>query len=358
MPFGLVDTQFINFPVDQTAGRLAGLQNRLNIDWLEFVRRVDGGLAALNSTSPVADLFSFDTTLDVRRAAGQADKVWHRSAEYTPGRPQRGMSERGHYLPLYHYEIDMMFTDRSLQTITIPQFEDELRTTFQAVAKGREADVLERLFDNAEVPLDDDGNGGSPGFAGSGTGNNAFIGNLPNGAYTDASYTHYFNALDTDAAIHSMILAMRTNMAKWQNGPFDIYGSPAAINRIKAIPGGDAYFVSAGSSLIRPGVLQSEALVDSNLYEGVYAGNIRVRYADLSIDGNAFVMFKAGTKPLAWRYDPIWGRSAYADDRRVMPLTETAIMQSYGVGVWDRTGAAVASIAGAGGVYAKPAIFR
>ncbi len=363
MVYGLVDTQFINFPEGQSETRLRGLQNRLSINFLQFINRVEGALSSLNNGDSAYNLFAVDTTNDRITTRGQGDKVWHRSAEYTPGRPQRGMSRGGYLLPLYHYEIDMMMTDRVMQTITVEQFEDELATTIQAVARGRRADVLERLFDKNEVPLDDDGNGASPGFAGSGTGTNVFRGNLPNGQYTDASYTHYLDAANTDAAITAMISTARDRMDNWQQGPYDLYGSKVFLDRLRAIaPHGvytaDDLFVDNSSSLIRPGTAQTEALVDPATYQGVFLGNIRVRYHDLTIDGNNAVMFKVGTKPLVWRYDPIWGRNAYVDDRRLMPLTEAAIMQSYGIGVGNRTGAAVMSVAGAGAVYQAPRIWR
>ena len=121
MPFGFADTQFVQYPEGQTEARLRGLQNRLGINYLEFVQRVDSAMAALNASDALINELTYDTTNDRISAGTNSDKVWQRSAEYTPGRPQRGKPGRGHYLPLYHYEIDLGFTDRMLQTMTIEQ---------------------------------------------------------------------------------------------------------------------------------------------------------------------------------------------------------------------------------------------
>jgi hypothetical protein len=362
MPFGFADTHFVNFPEGQTENRLKSLTNRLNINYLEFVRRTDAAITALNAADPVINLFTYDTTKDTVTAKGGSDKVWQRAAEYGPGRPQRGKPGRGHLLPFYHYEIDLGFTDRALKTMEVEQFTDELRDTVQAIARGRRADVLERLFNADEIPLDMDGNGASPGFAGSGTGTNAFVGILPNGQETDGAYTHYFQMADTEAGTHAGILAMVAALENWYAGPFDLYGSATAIEKIMSYVGDDK-FVSNGSSLIRPGEAQSQALVDASTYLGVYAGKIRIRYPDLSLEGDNFVIFKpfpvqSQLQPLAWRWDTIFGREAYVEDRNMTPLTEAMVMQSYGVGVSNRVSVTVALIGGTPTEYEPPTVLR
>lgn len=363
MPFGYADTQFVHFPEGQDEDRVRSLRNLVGINYLEFVRRVDGAMRALNTNDPLVAMLTYDTTKDRINQEGGSDKVWQRSAEYTPGRPQRGQPGRSHLLPLYFYEIDLGFTDRALKTMGVEQFQDELRTTVQAVGRGRRADVLERLFNSAEMPLDDDGTGATPGFAGSGTGTNVFSGTMPNGQSTDPSYTHYFQTADDGASLDTAIKAMQTNMALWDSGPFDLLPSPDAFDRITSNQTDATQFVSAGSDLVRRGEAQDAALVDPNKYAGVYNGMIRVMHPDYQISGNGFALIRSygagnARNPLAWRYDPTFRREAYVDDRRLMPMTEAAIMQTYGIGVSNRTGAALCSIGGSAGVYAAPAINR
>lgn len=363
MPFGYGDTQFINFPVGQDDDRVRQMQNRLGINVLEFVRRVDGAVAALNQTDPLIAMLTYDTTQLTLRQGGTSDKVWQRSAEYAPSRPQIGLPGRSWMLPIHFNEIALGFTERALQTMQIEQFTDEVRTTVQAVAKGRRADVLDRLFNDEEEPLDDDGGGASPGFAGSGTGANAFVGVLPSGLTTDGSYTHYFQADDTANALDTAIKAMQTNLELWASGPFDLISSPDAFERIIANTTDTTQFVSAGSDLIRRGEAQDVAMVDPNRYAGVYNGRIRVMWPDYQIAGNGFAVVKTygagnANNPLAWRYDPLFGRNAYVEDRALYPLAEAMILQTYGIGVGNRVGATVCSIGGTTGVYAPPAINR
>lgn len=363
MAFGLLDTQFIDFPEEQNEAHLSRIQNSVGIDYLEFVRRVDGAMAAVNGADPLIKMLTSDTTRDSIITGGYTKKTWQRAAEYTPGRPQRGKGRGGYKLPIYFYEIDLGFTDRALKLMPIAQFEDELQTTVTAIDVGQRADVLERLFDNSEWPLDDDGTGASPGFAGSGTGTNAFVGQLPNGTLTDNTYTHYFQAADTAAALDTAIKAMQANLQLWDRGPFDLIAGPDVIDRITANQADDTQFVGAGSTLVRPGTAESEAMVDPNRYLGVYNGWIRVMQPEYQIAGLGFAIVRsygpgAERNPLKWRWDPRFGRNTYVEDRRLMPLTEAAVLQTYGLGVGNRTGAALCSLGGTVGVYDPPAINR
>lgn len=361
MPFGYGDTQHINFPIGQDDDRIRQMQNRLGINVLEFVRRLDGAVAALNGTDPLISMLSSDTTRLSFIQGPDSDKVWQRSAEYTPARPQRGLGGRSWLIPIHHHEIALGFTERDLEVMQVEAFTDEIRTTVQAVARGRRAEVLERLFSDEELPLDDDGTGATPGFAGSGTGTNAFVGTMPSGQVTDGSYTHYFQADDDGASIDAAIKLMQANLEKWYSGPFDLLTGPDGFERITANIADATEFVSAGSDLIRRGEAQDVALVDPNRYAGVYNGRIRVMYPDFQISGNGFALVKTfgpgnQQNPLVWRYDPLFGRNAYVEDRALYPLAQASVLQVYGIGVANRTAAALCSIGGTSGVYDPPAI--
>lgn len=364
MPFGYGDTQHVNFPVGQDDDRVTSMQNRLGINVLEFVRRVDAAMTALNQTDPLIANLTYRTT-ELSRTSGPSDKkVWQRSAEYAAPRPQRGGPGGGWLLPIHYNGMGLGFTQRALETMRIEQFNQELTSTVQAVAVGRRADVLTRLFDDEEKPLDDDGTGATPGFAGSGVGTNAFTGRFPTGGVVPSNYTHYFQADDNGAAVDTAIKAMQSALENWHSGVFDILPSPDAFERIIANTADTTEFVSAGSDLIRRGQSQDVAMVDPNRYAGVYNGRIRVMWPDYQIAGNGFAMLRIfgpnnPNNALAWRYDPLYHQGqAYVDDRSLYPLSDAIILQVYGIGVWNRTAAALCSIGGTTGVYAPPAINR
>lgn len=358
MAFGFLDTKFIDFAEGQSETRLKSLKNRLGISYEEFIRRVDGAMSALTAKDSLTAELTFDTTNDSFKGKGPTDKIWHRGAEYTPGRPQRGKGARGHLIPIYHYEIDLGTTDRALKVMSADQFSDELRSTVLAIARGRRADVLERLFSIDEVPLDDDGTPSSPGFAGSGTGQNKFYGTTIKGHMTDADYTHYFAATQDATSAKAALDAAIEALGNFGDGIIDILPSQEMLDLIASLRADDE-FVPTGSILIRPAVDESVALVGEDKYAGVYKRKIRVRHAEQQIEGMNAALFRSDSdKPLAWRYDDIFGRHAYVEDRRLMPLTEAAIMQTYGVGVADRTAAALVSLTEAGTEYVPPLIRR
>lgn len=365
MAFRLVDTTYINFPEGQTENRIRTAQNQLGINALEFVRRVDAAMADINRVDPVIASLTYNTTERTVSTGLPERLVWQRSSEFVPGRPQGGGAQRGFQRPLYFYEIDLGYTRRSLMRTGLAQFNNHLRDIARAIRKGRRADVLNRLFDDSPWPLDDAGVGSSPGFAGSGVDDDEFVAVLPSGALTDENYTHYFQAADTEAGVHAAVLDALEALDNW-NAPgtyYEMFGSIAAIDQLKGYRADDK-FVKAGSTLVRPGEDQSQALVDAATYQGVYAERIRVRPGDHQIVGKNLVIYKsngsnAPGNPLAYVYDELFGVDAIVEDRNLFPLVDASIQQTYGMGVGDsRTNAVVISIGGTPGVYAPPQIIR
>lgn len=359
MAFGLLDTQFIDFAETMTESRLKAIKNRLGISMVEFVNRVEGAMSALATKDSVTREFTYDTTDDSFKYRGPTDKIWQRGAEYTVARPQRGMGRRGHMIPIYHYEIALGVTDRYLQEADADQFEDEVRATIQAVARGRIADVWSRFWSADVWPLDDDGIGTTPGFAGSGTGADAFFGTTLDGHMTDEDYTHYFFADSLDAtAIQAQLDKMIENMGLWYKGTLDILPTPQMLDIISQWRADDI-FVPTGSMLIRPAERETQTLVDASRYAGVYKGKVRVRHAiEQGVEGVNLAVIRPDTKPLAWRYDPIYGREAYLKDRGIYPLTQADILQVYGIGVAERTAAAFLSAGEGQTGYTAPTIIR
>ena len=364
MPRGYGDTQFIEFPEGQSDDYIRTASNQMGISMLQFVQRVDAAMAALNSPDPLIDMLTYRTTTRSVTQRGSDNKKWQRSAEYVPGRPQLGQPGKGFQLPLYSHEIDLGFTRRALMRMGVQQFNEEVASTVNAARRGRRADVLERFFSDLEYPLDDDGVGASPGYAGSGTGSNVFEGNFPNNVPIPVDYTHYIQVADTEAGIHAGILEGLDALDNWgENRYYEMIGDVTSINQITTYLS-DAKFVSAGSQLIRPAEAQSQALVSAATHLGVYAGRIRVRPGLQQINGRNLAIFFYGGQnspqnPLTYIYDELFGINAYVEDRLLYPLAEAAILQTYGVGVGaSRVGAVVISIGGTPGTYAPPAIHR
>ncbi len=366
MAFRLVDTSYINFPEGQTENRIRTAQNQLGINALEFVRRVDAAMADINRVDPVIASLTYNTTERSVSTTTPERLVWQRSSEFVQGRPQGGGAQRGFQRPLYFYEIDLGYTRRSLMRTGLAQFNSHLRDVSRAIRKGRRADVLNRLFDDGPWPLDDAGIGSSPGFAGSGVDDDEFVGVLPSGAVTDSNYTHYFQAADTEAGIHAAVLDALEVLDNWQPAGtyYEMFGTVSAIDQLKGYKADDK-FVKAGSTLVRPGEDQSQALVNPATYQGVYAERIMVRPGDHQLGGSKHIVIyksngqNAPGNPLAYVYDELFGTDAIVEDRNLFPLVDASIQQTYGIGVGDsRTNAVCISIGGTPGVYDAPTIIR
>ena len=352
MAFGYVDSHFIDWAAGQTESRLRNGQNRLGISFLEFINRVDGAMAAVNANNdPLISALTYRTTNDRVDGAYAASKVFQRAGEYTIPRPQRG-TPSGWLLPLYENAITLGFTKKALDVMSVDTFEGELATTVQAIRRGQRADVLERLFLDTEFPLDNDGVGASPGFAGSGTGTNVYSGPTPPGVTTLNLYAR----VTTGANAATQVATFQTYLNYFYGpGALELLTSSAGITEVTAMTG----FVEAGSAFVRPASGTAEAMVDANQYLGVLNGNILVRHADPQITGNVLALYKSGganspTNPLAWRYSDIWGPDAWVEDRELYPLANAVVNQNFGIGANNRTAAALIAVA-ASGTYAANA---
>lgn len=364
MAFGLLDTQYIDFVEGQTDSRLRAMRNERGVSIAELYSILDGALAAVNQPDPLVAELSFRTTEEDVDVGPLGTKVFQRAGEFGPRRAQR-IEGGGHKLPLYFNEIDLTLTDRGMKRIRRSKFIDEVTAVAQAIRRGLRADHLERLFDAAVWPLDQDGNGATPGFAGSGSGDLVFRGTLPNGSEVDASYTHY--AYTTAGALETALDTYIARVLNWHEAPLDMIGSPAAIAAVIAL--GDGKFVPTGSALVRQGLGESEALVDPAKYVGVYKGLVRVRKGDNQIGEGAagisnlaiFKTYGANNQrnPLRKHVDDLYGEGrVYVEERGQYPLAEAIALEASGVGVGSRGGAALISIGASQTEYTAPTIFR
>lgn len=355
MAFGYVDSQYIDFASGQTESRLRNMENRLGINFTEFIDRVDGAMGAVNAnTDPLVSALTYRTNQDRVEGGYGGAKVFQRSAEYTPPRPQRAQGS-GWLLPLYENAMALGVTRKALDVMSIPTFEGELATTVQAIVRGQRADVLERLFSFAEMPLDNDGVGSSPSFAGSGTGSNAYVGGTPPGVGTLSMYRRV-----DEAGLGAGLTAAIGHLNFFHPGTtLELLASATMIDNVIALTD---RFVTAGSPLIRPAQGVAEALVDSQQYLGVLDGNVLVRQAEGQITGDNIAIYKSfgannTQNPLAWRYSDIWGPDVWVEDRELYPLANAIVNQHFGIGVNNRVGASLISVA-ASGAYTAPTVSR
>lgn len=351
MPFGYLDTRYVDFPPNVDAAYLRGLQTRAGVSFADLLREIDARLAAFNAAvDPLVGALVTPTSEAFIDATGAAPFQVEERGEYTLARPQL-VEAAAHMLPLRGYEAALGFTEGGLERMSrtrILNLIDSVLLGFRALHRK---EALRRLFSNAEVRVDATTTATSPGFAGSGTGENAFKRtHYPDGTPLPNGYTHYFVATTSGSPpvsnLPEKLREARDRLARWHAPPYDLIAPQAQIDAIAAINPGNAAngFVSAGSELVRPGALNAEAQVDATIYLGVLYGDIRVHRAVTDYSTPHIAIFKSygaldPRNPLAWRYDEQRGRGATLRYRSLYPLDQAVIRQDFGIGVNDRTGA-------------------
>ncbi len=356
MAFGIIDTSYIDWPANVDAAYLRGLTTRSGLGFPELATRLDAGLGAINGGfDPLVASLIYPTTSEFSRGGRTSSMQVQKKSQYTVARPQL-VERMASMLPIDDNEIALGFTEDGLKDISLDDFQAQVDGMVEAWERAHRRDALQRLFSDGEVSVAAGTNATSPGFAGSGTGPNAFVGQYPDGSALSGGYTHYFR--DTTANRALVIKTARDRIRKWYAGPYDLIGSEAAIAAIVALGAPD--FVAAGSVLVRPAQGTAEALVDAAQYVGVFAGDIRVHVAINDYTDDTFAIYKSfgalnPNNPLGWRYDALYGRDVYVRSRQLYPLAEAVSMHRYGVGVSNRTAAALVKIA-ATGLYVAPVI--
>jgi hypothetical protein len=354
MPFGFMDTTFIDFPANVDVAYIQGLQNREGITFQEIIGEIDTRLGVLaGAIDPLlADLITVTTEPTADDTAPVAFTIEERS-ERTIARPQLA-EESAHMLPIKGYDVALGFTEDFLMNAPRRRVLNQVDSVVAGLRHLYRKLILTRLTSDAEIGVDKKTSATSPGFAGSGSGSNVFSRPFPNGSALTGGYTQYYRA--ATSARDVTLKAMRDQLALWQEPPFDLIGSASEIAAISLLPD----FVSAGSVLVRPAQTVAEALLNPDTYVGVYDKNIRVRKPVLDWTSANVVMFKSfgalnPANPLAWRYDPQRGRNAFVRFRSLFPLDNAVILQDLGIGVNNRVAAALAYFA-ASGNYTPPTI--
>jgi hypothetical protein len=355
MAFGLIDTSWIDWPSNIDGNYLTSLRTRSGIAFADLARRLDAGLGRINAgvTEDLAGLLAPPTTSVTSRGgrSGAMRAEW--KSEYTITRPQY-VETSAWALAINELDVGLGFTEDGLMEIGLDDFQNQVDGLVAGFELAARRATLARLFSNAEVPVATGTAMTSPGFAGSGTGGNAFVGSFPDGTPLPGNYTLYFR--DTTANRGAVTKQARNALKKWWAAPYDLIGSDAFVSALVTDPA----FVYAGSPLIRPAQGAAEALVDPAMFLGVFDGDTRVHVAlnDFTDDNAAiYKTFGAGAanNPLVWRYDPLRGRDAYVRSREMFPLANANAYWKWGANCNNRVGAALVAIRPSGS-YVPPAI--
>lgn len=363
MPFGILDTTYIDLPVGIDETYLRTLQNRSGTSFAEVITRINSRISAFNDALDplMAELMYVTDDMQTEDFGPVAFEV-NEAGEYTVARPQQTGGHKVFMLPIRKYDVSTQWTEEGLLTMSDRSIDVNLDSILLGLRTRARKEFLRRLFSDAEVPIDVNATATNPGFAGSGTGSNAFTRAYPDGS-SSSGISHYIR--DTTANRMAAIRSARTKIRKWYpEAIVDLLPTETFLTNLladAAITGGvGTTWVTPGSSLVRPPETAAEALVDPNKYVGVIDGNIRVRKAitDFASD-HALVFVSFGNlsdqNALAWRFDPLFGRQAYLRSRSMFPLDQSIVLWKFGVGVSNRVAAVPIYIA-ASGSYTPPTI--
>lgn len=357
MPFGYLDTQYIDFPANVDVEYIRGLETAAGVDFQALLAQIDNRLSAFNSSLPglVGMLVWPTTRASVDGTAPIAFEVNERG-EYTIARAQQA-PQLAHMLPIRGYDVAVGFTEDGLEEMSQQQILNNIESMLLGYRRLYRLQSLTRLFSDTEMRVDENTNQTSPGFAGSGTGANEFDRSFPDGRPLPGGYTHYFFA-DTDVSgeLETTLKTAKERLGEWHEPPYDMVLTDAMMDEVEQLEG----FVDAGSALIRKGDGESEALVDAERYEGVYDKEIRVMKPLKDASSKHASIFKRGgsalaeDNPLAWRYDENKGREAVLRYRDFYPLANAVLKQDFGIGVNDRTKAVNIFAASGASAYENP----
>lgn len=343
MPFGILDTTYIDFPQGVDIAYIQGLRTRAGLDFPRVLTEIDSRLAALNTgLDPLVASLITATTEQFSDTTGPSAFVVNERGEYTLPRPQL-IEGGGHMLPIRGYDVSLGFTEDGLEAISLTKLianVESLMLGFRTLYRRR---VLDRLLSDEEIRVAPKTVVTSPGFAGSGTGDNVFPRTTyPDGTALPSPYTHYYAV--GGGTLAATLKAARDRLKKWHPGPYDLIAPQSQIDLVVAINPGNPSdgFVSAGSSLVRQGSGVSEAQVDPTQFLGVLFGDVRVHLPVEDYSSPNLAIYKTygpldTRNPLAWRYDELKGRNAILRYRSLYPLDQAVVKQDFGIGVNDRT---------------------
>lgn len=353
--FGVIGTKHIDSNPIFDEAYLRSLETASGLNLADLFRRVDEAMGGLNGEvdALIAPYIYFtdNPKLEPRRTGR---KFVQRGGEYTTARPQK-VNTVSFMMGQRKYEISTGFTEDGLHEITLDGFDNELNAMIEAWQMLYLGSALETWFNPTLQPIAKRSAVLAPKFAGSGSGNYVFTGPYPNGAALDGGYTHYFRV-----AVADLATALKTQTArfrKWHPAPYDLFGTENAIDAITALD----EFTWAAETGINPGTGERTAALDPDQYLGQLPGRVRVHHPVEALGSGSHYTITKGyglgdrRNPLAWLYDPKWGRAAYVRSKEDYPLAESVVIQRFGINVSNPVGAIVTQIAEAGS-YTAPTI--
>lgn len=357
MARGYLDTTNIDFPPNVDVNYVRGLETPRGVSFANVLTAIDGRLTAAGSVADplVAALVTFTTQATASGSTPTAFALEEEN-EYGLPRPEQAPT-RGHMIPFRRYAKMIGFTEQGLEEMTEAEMLRQVDNFLLTFQRGAVINALSRLTSDLDVYVDRTTTSVSPGFAGTGTGDNAFAGTYPDGTSLPGAYTLY--ARDTTANRALVIKAQRDKLKKWHTGPFDLIASQTEVDAIIALGAPD--FIRAETDLILRAQGVAAANVDSQRYVGVFSDDVRVWVGrnEFGTSPNGVVFKSFGDfdprNPLGWRYDERFGRGVDVRYRSLYPLDNAVMRQRYGIGVNNRTAAAPYSI-GATGAYTPPTL--
>lgn len=363
MAYGTHDFQFLDFS-EQDLNRIAARQTAAGISFATILTAANNAMAAtVQDLDPVVGALTFQTDSSEAGRDRSARFQVEYGSEYAAARPQRGMSV-SHLVPIRPIDIATQWTEDFIDNaseLDIAQELDGLATGFRSFFQ---TEPLNALFNPTAMPVSADSTTTSPKLIGY-TGGDPAYGKvtLADGTVVASPYTHYLN--DTPANLLATIDAAIVKLkARGATGPFDIVGSPDAI---EAISGLDEFYETS-DPLIGQALGEANANLDANAFAGALKGrNIRVRHAADAIQDHAgsgsywFAVFKsygqnAPGNVVAWRYNPRKGVTPRLRSRELFPLSYATAVGEAGFGVNNRFGAVAVHIETSAGGYDAPTI--
>lgn len=358
MARGFIDSKYISFPPNVDVAYIEGLKTADGTTFSRVLQEINSRLTTFNGgLDPLlADLIY--TTDDVFAESLQpiAFEV-EESSEYTLPRAQFAESTASQ-LPIRDWDLSTGWTEEGLLDMPFNRIMLQIDSILLGLKVNHRKQVLKRLFSDAEVAIDPKRRavGTNPGFAGSGTGTNVYDTPFSDGSAVPEGYTFYHR--DTEENLSVALKAMRAKLGARQAGPFDLIGPGNMIDKVTALP----EFLKAGSSYRNEGNGVSLANVDPDKYVGTLFDDVLVRRPIQDFSDPNLAMFKtygalSPQNALAHRFDsrPGRGRDARLRYRDFFPLSQAVVLHKYGIGVANRTAAALLHVA-ASGDYEAPSI--
>jgi hypothetical protein len=362
MAYGTHDFPFLDFG-DQDINRIAALQTGAGVSFANILTAANNALnASTQSLDPTVMSLVYQTDqVEVGRDRSAKFQVEYGS-EYAAARAQRGGPPVSHMLPIRPIDIATQWTEDYLDNVSEREMVEELQGLSDGFKAFFETEPLNALFSPTAMTVSRESSIESPKLIGFDTDDPAYGKiSLADGTLLASPYSHYLN--DTPANLLASIDAALVKLkARGDTGPFDIIGSPDAVNAISALD----VFYETGDPLIGQALGEASANLDAGQFAGALKGrNVRVRHAVGAIqDGSGeywFAVYKTFGQNdpgnvVGWRYNGRKGVTPRLRSRSLYPLDYATAVGEAGFGILNRFRAVVVNIEATANGYTAPTI--